>query len=60
MKDAVRLVIRFELRGYLTGISHSIRHAQAIRCQVAEPAPIVTTAGSNQTRGREKNSVAAE
>src|SRR2546429_8188899 len=53
-EDAVRLVIRFELRGYLAGISHSIGHAQAISCQEAEPAPIVTTAGGNQTGGGEK------
>ena len=53
-EDAVRLVIGFKLPGYLLGISHSIRHAQAISCQVAEPTPIVTTTRSNQTGGRQK------
>src|SRR5947208_1150011 len=53
-EDAVRLVIGFKLPGYLLGISHSIRHAQAISCQVAEPTPIVTTARSNQTARRQK------
>src|SRR5580692_6853380 len=55
-EDRVRLLIRQEFRGDLLGISHSIRHTQAIGSQVTKPAPVVTAAGGNQTGGSEKTS----
>src|SRR5258708_33734139 len=53
-EDGVRLPVRQEFHGDLLGISHSIRHTQAIGSQVTKPAPVVTAAGGNQTGSREK------
>src|ERR1035441_6490725 len=53
-EDRVVLPVRQELGGDLAGMAHSIRHTQAIGCQVAKPAPVVAAAGGNQTGGGEK------
>src|SRR5205823_5659803 len=49
-----RLSVGREFRSYLAGIPHSIRHTQAISCQITKAASVVTTAGGNQTGSSEK------